>query len=70
MYMATTYKATNGRTFRENADDSLVCAHRDLSVCDECEAQTTELTECYGNYYWDPNGELMMALQSDLTEDD
>lgn len=40
---------------QENVDESLVCAHRDLSVCPDCFDATPGLIEVYGQVYrFDP----------------
>jgi hypothetical protein len=38
-------------TFRTNADGSLVCPHRDLSVCPACLAQFPDLMDVFGAVY-------------------
>ena len=43
-----------GPTFRTNADGTAVCAHRDLSVCDEC-AKDEAIVEVVGAHYYVPN---------------
>jgi hypothetical protein len=40
----------NPATWRTNADESLVCPHRDLSVCPACAAHP-EVVEVYGVHY-------------------
>lgn len=55
------YISDEGPVFRENADQTLVCSHRDLSVCPEC-AKTPEIVEVVGAHYWDPTGEIREAL--------
>ena len=41
------------RGFRENADGSLVCRHRDLSCCDRCaEAHAERVVEVYDRHFW------------------
>lgn len=48
------FDTRNPSTWRTNADGSLVCPHRDLSVCAEC-ARHPEVIEVYGAHYWDPD---------------
>ena len=49
--------STHPVTWRTNADGSLACPHRDLSVCPTC-AEHPEVAEVVGAHYWDPSGEL------------
>jgi len=44
----------NSLKFRSNADGTAVCAHRDLSVCDEC-AKDESIVEVVGAHYHVPN---------------
>lgn len=47
--------------WRTNADGSLVCPHRDLSVCLAC-STLPGVTEVAGAHYWDPDGEIARSL--------
>lgn len=38
--------------FKESADTTLVCPHRDLSVCDFCAGRYIEIVEVVGAHYW------------------
>lgn len=49
------------RDWRFNADDSLVCPHRDLSCCPDC-ALDPDVVEVYGIHYLDPDGSLRREL--------
>ncbi len=41
------------RSFRTNADGSLVCDHRDLSCCDACVAKhAPHIVDVYGRHFW------------------
>lgn len=37
--------------YRTNADDSIVCKHRDISCCDACLAADDNLVDIYGHVY-------------------
>lgn len=41
--------------FHEQADRTLVCPHRDLSVCGACAASSPAIMEGMGAHYWVPN---------------
>lgn len=44
-------------TWRTNADGSLVCPHRDLSVCPAC-SSLPGVTEVAGAHFYDPDGSI------------
>lgn len=43
------------RGFRRNADESIVCKHRDLSCCPACAAAHEEIVDVYGAHFWIPD---------------
>jgi len=52
--------------WRENPDGSLICPHRDLSVCRECSAVYADvIVDVYGRWFYDPTGEIREALSDD-----
>jgi hypothetical protein len=51
-------------SWRTNADGSLVCDHRDMSVCREC-AQHPLVLDCMGAHYLDHDGRLAAMLAED-----
>ena len=50
-----TFRSNPPRGWHEQADGSLACPHRDLSVCDACAASTPEAHETYGRHFWIPD---------------
>lgn len=46
--------------WRTDADGSLVCPHRDLSVCSDC-ATLPGVTEVAGAHFYDPDGKIAEA---------
>ena len=51
-------------TFYINVDDSLVCQHRDISCCNECEAKYENIVEIYGQHYWADTRAQLVELES------
>jgi hypothetical protein len=61
------------RGFREQADGTLVCPHRDLYVCDTCATSSPGIVEVMGVHYWIPDpaerAELAAMRADRLTSD-
>ena len=51
--------------FRTNADDSLACAHRDVSVCTSC-ASRDDVVDVYGAHYYVPDAADRAHLAASL----
>jgi hypothetical protein len=50
--------------WRTNGDDSLICPHRDVTVCPDCERTYAAVTiDVYGRLYYDPDGALRDAMK-------
>lgn len=50
--------------FSENVNTSLVCPHRDLSVCDFCAGRYAEIVEVIGAHYWVSDAEERWLLKN------
>jgi hypothetical protein len=53
--------STDPARWNTNADGSLVCPHRDMSVCREC-AQHPQVLDVMGAHYIDHDGRLAAML--------
>lgn len=54
---------------RRGHDDSIACAHRDLSVCPACATKhAPTLVDVYGQYYWIPNAVERAELLQDMQD--
>lgn len=53
--------------FRTASDGSLICRHRDLSVCPECAAHPA-VTEVVGAHFFDPDGSVAAEVAEILAE--
>jgi hypothetical protein len=51
----TTTTTTNPARWNTNADGSLVCPHRDLSVCPSCLAAHDTVIDVFGAAYYTPD---------------
>lgn len=60
---STDTATTNPAEWNTNADGSLACPHRDLSVCPSC-ATHPEVADVVGAHYHDPDG----TIAADLAE--
>ena len=49
-------------TWSTNANGSLACPHRDVSVCPACAAHP-EVTEVAGAHFYDPTGDIAEGLE-------
>ena len=54
---------------RRGHDDSIACAHRDVSVCPRCEQAHVELINVYGRNYWVPMEADRQELAASLDDD-
>lgn len=48
----TTITPNPPKHWHEQADGSLVCPHRDLSVCPDCAASHVEAVDVFGQHFW------------------
>jgi len=48
--------------------DSVVCAHRNMSVCAECAEQTLNIVEVYGEWFWYTSTQEVGAMLNELLE--
>lgn len=57
--------------FHEQADGSLVCPHRDLSVCPPCAASDPAIVDVVGAHFYipDPDDRAAMAAELDAMAD-
>ena len=54
-------------SIREQADESLVCAHRDITFCGECATKYAgNVVEVYGQHYWANTLSELSELLSEL----
>lgn len=51
--------------FREGHGGDLACPHRDVSCCDACAAQHSEIVDVYGQHFWisDPTERELLVEQ-------
>ncbi len=62
-----TFDGTGFLPFHEQADGTLVCRHRDVSVCDKCaEDWADEISDVYGQFYAVPPEEMAEIKAEDL----
>lgn len=64
--VATIPNAAPAPRYRHNADGSVVCPHRDLSVCAVCAAADPTLVDVYGAHFEVPDPAERDALLADL----
>ena len=63
----TEFLTKRPRSIREQIDGGLVCAHRDLSLCDECATRYAEnVVEVYGLRYWANTPSELAELLAEL----
>ena len=58
----------NGVTgFKENADETIVCKHRETYACAECVAACEDLVDVYGAVHFVPGAAERAQLALDMT---
>ena len=61
--------ASTPKQFHVQADGSVVCPHRDLSVCADC-AGDDRLVEVSGAYFYEPDPDARAELRAMLADID
>lgn len=62
------WRARAPRSFHVNKDESLICRHRETSVCGDCAKANREILEVYGNHYWMASEAEYAELASKMME--